>query len=70
MKDLNTNLLRFPQREQLQSDIENAETMLPHAKPDDRGTIVSNIKKSKAQLHAQSPEPLTGKEKDTLHFLR
>jgi hypothetical protein len=69
MKDLKTNLLRFPQREQLKTDIEQAESMLPHAKPDDRGTIQANINKAKRQLQSQSPEPLTGKEKDTLAAL-
>lgn len=69
MKDLNTNLLRFPQREQLQNDIATAEQMLPHAKAEDRGTIVGNIKKAKSTLAQQSPEPLTGKEKDKLSDL-
>lgn len=69
MKDLNTNLLRFPQREQLQTDIDQAEAMLPSAKPDDRATIQAGINKSKRQLNSQSPEPLTGKEKDTLSAL-
>ncbi len=69
MKDLKSNLLRHPQREQLHSEIAQAETMLPHAKPDDKGTILSNIKKAKHTLNTQSPEPLTGKEKDTLFAL-
>lgn len=69
MKDLNTNLLRHPQREQLHADIAQAEQMLPHAKPDDQGTMRSNINKAKRQLDTQSPEPLTGKEKDTLASL-
>lgn len=66
MKDLNTNLLRYPQREQLKEDIQVAEQMLPQAKAEDRATIVNNIRKSKSTLSAQSPEPLTGKEKDKL----
>ncbi len=69
MKDLNKPLLRFHQREQLNNDISQAETMLAHAKPDDRATIKANIDRSKRQLHEQSPEPLTGKEKDTLNTL-
>ena len=69
MKDLNTNLLRYHQREQLQSEISQAESMLPHAKPDDKGTIVSNMNRTKKQLQAQSPEPLTPKEKDKLASL-
>lgn len=69
MKDLKTNLLRYHQREQLKSDVANAEMMLPHAKAEDRGVLLSNIKRTKRQLDAQSPEPLTGKEKDTLNAL-
>lgn len=69
MKDLNTNLLRYPQREQIQQEIQQAEEMLPSAKPDDKGGIIANIKKAKYTLSTQSPEPLTGKEKDTLHTL-
>lgn len=69
MKDLKLNLLRFPQREQLQTEIAQAESMLPSAKPADRGLILAGINKSKRQLETQSPEPLTGKEKDTLSAL-
>lgn len=69
MKDLNTNLLRFPQREQLQADIAQSEGMLSSAKPEDKPIIQSSIARTKRQLSTQSPEPLTPKEKDTLHAL-
>ena len=69
MKALNATLLRHPQREQLAEDIKQAESMLPSAKPDDRALIQSGINRNKKQLNEQSPEPLTGKEKDTLSAL-
>ena len=69
MKDLRLNLLRYNQRESLRSEIEEATKMLPHAKPDERGAVISRINKTKHQLESQSPEPLTAKEKDTLHAL-
>jgi hypothetical protein len=69
MKDLKTNLLRFHQREQLQGEIKQAESMLAQAKPDERGTINASITRTKRQLESQSPGALTGKEKDTLYAL-
>lgn len=69
MKDLKQNLLRYHQREQLQGEIKQAEGMLSQAKMEDRGTILANINRTKRQLEAQSPSPLSAKEKDTLHSL-
>jgi hypothetical protein len=69
MKDLKQNLLRYHQREDIKSEIENADKMLPHAKGDQRGPIIASRSKLKKQLEEQSPVPLTGKEKDTLNSL-
>jgi hypothetical protein len=69
MKDLNTTLLRFHQREQLQAEIDQADKMIPHAKPEEKGGILASRDRTKRQLDAQSPDTLTGKEKDTLHAL-
>ncbi len=69
MKDLKINLLRYNQRESLKSDIENADKMLPFAKPDEKGEIVARRNRTQKQLDSQSPEPLTGKEKDQLNAL-
>jgi len=69
MQDLKKNLLRYHQREQLKSDIAQSESMLAQAKPEDRGTILTSIKRTKHQLESQSPTPLTAKEKDTLSAL-
>ncbi len=69
MQDLKKNLLRYHQRQDIQIEIDNAEKMLPHAKADARGEIIRNRSKLKKQLDEQSPSPLTGKEKDTLHGL-
>lgn len=69
MKDLKINLLRHHQREQLKNEISHAESMLKQAKPADRGNIVNNIRRTTKQLNDQSPEPLTGKEKDKLSDL-
>lgn len=69
MKDLKTNLLRYHQREQLQNDISQAESMLPSAKPTEKGEILAGIKRNKKQLDIHSPSPLTAKEKDTLNAL-
>jgi len=69
MQDLKKNLLRYHQREQLKGEITQAEGMLAQAKPDDRGTIMASITRTKRQLDSQSPVPLTAKEKDTLSNL-
>lgn len=69
MKDLNVNLLRHAQRQQLQNEATQIEDMLPRAKPEDQAVMRSTLKRTKQQLHTQSPEPLTGKEKDTLAAL-
>jgi hypothetical protein len=69
MKDLNTNLLRHQQREQLKSEIAESERMLPFAKPDEKGAVIARKNKTQQTLDQQSPEPLTGKEKDTLAAL-
>lgn len=69
MKDLNTNLLRHQQREQIKGEIEQAEDSLKHAKTDDANIIRAGMNKAKRMLQAGSPEPLTGKEKDTLAAL-
>jgi len=69
MQDLKKNLLRYHQREQLKGEIEQAEGMLKHAKPEEAGNIHANINRTKRQLDSQSPVPLTGKEKDTLSAL-
>jgi len=69
MQDLNKNLLRHHQREDLKHEIEQADEMLKHAKPDERGVILAGRDRTKRQLESQSPQPLTPKEKDTLHAL-
>lgn len=69
MKDLNINLLRFNQREQLQHEVQQAETHMQYAKPEERGAISAGIKRTKKHLEDNSPEPLTGKEKDKLNAL-
>lgn len=69
MKDLNKNLLRYAQREELKNDIESTKGMLESAKPNEKAILNSSIKKTQRQLNEGSPEPLTGKEKDKLHQL-
>jgi hypothetical protein len=69
MKDLTQNLLRHGQREQLKSEIAEADRMLPFAKPDEKGAVMARRQRTQQQLDQQSPEPLTGKEKDTLAAL-
>lgn len=69
MKDLKTNLLRYNQREDLKHEIEKAQEHLQHAKQEDKGTILAGIKRNQRQLEANSPVPLTPKEKDTLAAL-
>lgn len=66
MKDLNTNLLRYDQRQQLQSEVDNADNMLKHAKADEVGQVMASKARIMKQLESLSPEPLTAKEKDTL----
>lgn len=69
MKDLKTTLLRSHQREAIEKDIANSEAMLPRAKDEGIQILRNSIKRAKKQLNEQSPEPLTGKEKDTLFAL-
>lgn len=69
MKDLNKNLLRYAQREELKNDIESTQSMLASAKPEEKAILNSSIRKTQRQLNDGSPEPLTGKEKDKLHKL-
>lgn len=69
MKDLNATLLRYNQREDLIKDIENSERMLPKAKDEGVALLQNSIRRAKKQLNEQSPEPLSGKEKDTLNKL-
>lgn len=69
MKDLNTNLLRYGQREQIKHEISQAEDSLKHAKTDDANVIRSNKRKAERMLKEGSPEPLTGAEKDKLATL-
>lgn len=69
MKDLKTTLLRPQQRAALEKDIEQSERMLPKAKDEGIAILQNSIKRSKKQLAEQAPEPLTGKEKDTLNAL-
>lgn len=69
MKDLNATLLRKHQREALEADIQHSEAMLPKAKDEGIQILRNSIKRAKKQLNDQAPEPLTGKEKDTLHNL-
>ena len=69
MKDLNVNLLRHHQREEMKDDIQNYDTMIPHAKPEERGMLMQRRDKAKRSLDTQSPEPLTGAEKDKLYKL-
>lgn len=69
MKDLNTNLLRFGQREQIKHEIAQAEDSLKLAKTDDANIIRSNKRKAERMLKEGSPEPLTGAEKDKLAVL-
>jgi hypothetical protein len=69
MKDLNQTLLRQHQRSAIEKDIQQSEAMLPKAKDEGVAILQSSIRKAKKQLNEQSPEPLTGKEKDTLNQL-
>ena len=69
MKDLKAPLLRHAQREEIKNNIAEAEAGLQFAKQEEKGNIRSNIVRSKRQLEEGSPEPLTGKEKDTLFAL-
>ncbi|MCI0549653.1 MAG: hypothetical protein L0287_01725 [Anaerolineae bacterium] len=69
MKDLNVNLLRKHQREELKAELENYEKMLPFAKGDDRALVLRRKADTIKMLETQSPEPLTPKEKDKLHGL-
>lgn len=69
MKDLNQTLLRHHQRAAIEKDIANSEAMLPKAKDEGVAILQSSIRKAKKQLNEQSPEPLSGKEKDTLNQL-
>lgn len=69
MKDLKLNLLRYAQREQLKSEIAQADQSLTQAKTDDASSIRSSRNKTQKQLDEGSPVPLTAKEKDTLHAL-
>ena len=69
MKDLKAPLLRHSQREEIKNTIREAEEGLQFAKQEEKGNIRSNIVRSKRQLDEGSPEPLTGKEKDTLFAL-
>jgi hypothetical protein len=69
MKDLNIPLLRHHQREEMKAEIEQYDAALPFAKPEEKGPILQRRLKTKASLEAQSPEPLTGPEKDKLNVL-
>ncbi len=69
MKDLKTNLLRFHQRTALQDEIKNLDEGLKHAQGEDVGILINRKRKAKKQLDSQSPEPLTGAEKDKLNLL-
>lgn len=69
MKDLNTNLLRHHQRDELTADIAHYDEILPHAKPEDKPILIKHREQTKRQLAAASPEPLTGAEKDKLNLL-
>lgn len=69
MKDLKLNLLRYGQREQLKSEVAQAEQSLSKASAEDAGQIRSSMNKTVKQLNEGSPAPLTGKEKDTLFAL-
>lgn len=69
MKDLNLNLLRYAQREQIKREIEQASDSLGKATTEDAAAIRGTRQKLQRQLDAGSPESLTGKEKDTLAAL-
>lgn len=69
MKDLNVNLLRKHQRDELGDELENYDKMLPFAKGDDRGLLLRRKAETTKMLETQSPEPLTPKEKDKLYGL-
>ena len=69
MKDLKTNLLRFHQREELSDEVKNLDSGLKHAVGEDVGILTNRRRKAQKQLDAQSPEPLTGAEKDKLNAL-
>jgi hypothetical protein len=69
MKDLKQNLLRYNQREELKHEIAEADKMLPFANQENKGVIIARRNKTQKQLDTQSPEQLTGKEKDTLNAL-
>lgn len=69
MKDLKQNLLRFHQREELKTEIASLEQGLQHAQGEDVGILQNRKRKTLQQLNSQSPEPLTGPEKDKLHAL-
>ena len=54
-------LLRHHQREDMKQEIQNMETMLPNLKStDDRGQVVSRLKRMKKGLIEQSPADLDG----------
>ena len=69
MKDLKTNLLRHHQRQELQTEIDGFNQAMPHAKGEDIGILQRRKKQTEKQLWSQSPEPLTGAEKDKLKAL-
>ena len=71
MQDLNKNLLRYHQREEMKAEIERADAMLAGISKagDDKGAIISSRNRTKKALEQQSPVPLTAKEKDKLFDL-
>ena len=69
MKDLKTNLLRFHQRVEMKDEIRNLDEGLKHAQGEDVGILMNRRRKAQKQLDSQSPEPLTGAEKDKLNLL-
>lgn len=69
MKDLKQNLLRYHERQELQSEIDSMDQTLAYAKPDDKPVILQRKERARKQLAHGSPEPLTGLEKDKLSKL-
>ena len=69
MKDLKQNLLRWNQRELLYRDIEGYTRSLQDAKGPDRAVLLNRKARAEKQLATQSPEQLSGSEKDKLNVL-
>lgn len=69
MKDLNSNLLRYNQRELLKRDMESYDVSLTEAKGKDKALLLHRKAKAQRMLDTQSPEKLSVKEQDKLNVL-